>query len=50
MKDFITRVTADRLAGDQPGVPRAIAAAAVAGSLTAVVTYRLLRNKWEPEP
>ena len=45
MKQFITRVTADRLAGAQPGVPRAIAAAAVTGSVTAVVTYRLLRHK-----
>ena len=45
MKQFITRVTADRLVGDQPGVPRAIAAAAVTGSLAAVVTYRLLRLK-----
>ena len=45
MKEFITRVTADRLAGEGPGVPRAIAAAAVAGSVTAVVTYKLLRSK-----
>jgi hypothetical protein len=44
MKEFITRVTADRLAGEQPGMPRAIAAAAVAGTVTAVVTYRLLRR------
>jgi hypothetical protein len=47
VKQFITRVTADRLAGDQPGAPRAIAAAAVAGGVAAVVTYRLLRHKPE---
>ena len=40
----LTRITADRLAGMQPGVPRAIAAATVTGTLTAVVTYRLLRR------
>lgn len=44
MKDFITRVTADRLGGDRPGAPRAIGAAVVAGSVTAIVTYRLLRH------
>jgi hypothetical protein len=44
MKGFMTRVTADRIIGDNPGVPRAMAAAAVAGSVTAVITYRLLRR------
>ena len=44
MKDFMTRVTADRLSGDDPGAPRALAAAVVAGTLTAVVTYGLLRS------
>jgi hypothetical protein len=44
MKDFMTRVTADRLSGDNPGAPRALAAAAVAGTVTALVTYRLLRR------
>jgi hypothetical protein len=44
MKQFMTRITAERLAGSQPGAPRAIAAATVAGTLTAVVTYRLLRS------
>jgi hypothetical protein len=44
MKDFITRVTADRLGGDRPGAPRAIGAAIVAGTVTAIVTYRLLRD------
>ena len=44
MREFMTRITTDRLAGVQPGVPRAIAAATVTGSLAAVVTYRLLRR------
>jgi hypothetical protein len=44
MKEFMTRVTADRLSGEDPGAPRALAAAAVAGTLTAVLTYRLLRR------
>jgi hypothetical protein len=44
MKDFITRVTADRLGGDRPGAPRAIGAAVAAGTVTAIVTYRLLRH------
>ncbi len=45
MKEFITRVTAERLGGDRPGAPRAIGAAAVAGTVTAVITYRLLRHE-----
>jgi hypothetical protein len=44
MKEFMARITADRLSGEPPGVPRAIAAAAVAGTVTAVVTYKLLRR------
>jgi hypothetical protein len=44
MKQFIARVTADRLAGDEPGAPRALAAAAITGTATAVLTYRLLRR------
>jgi hypothetical protein len=44
MRDFMTRVTADRLSGDNPGAPRALAAAAVAGTVTALITYRLLRR------
>jgi hypothetical protein len=44
MKQFMARVTADRLAGAEPGVPRALAAATVAGTVTAVVTYKLLRH------
>jgi hypothetical protein len=45
MSDFIKRVTADRLTGERPGVPRALAAAAVVGTVTATVTYRLLRSQ-----
>jgi hypothetical protein len=44
VNEFIKRVTADRLAGERPAAPRALGAAAVAGVLTAVVTYRLLRQ------
>jgi hypothetical protein len=44
MKEFMTRITADRLSGEQPGAPRAIGAAIVAGTVTAVVTYKLLRR------
>jgi hypothetical protein len=38
------RVTADRLGGDRPGAPRALGAAAVVGTATAVLTYKLLRK------
>jgi hypothetical protein len=44
MNDFIKRVTADRLGGDRPGAPRALGAAAVVGTATAVITYQLLRK------
>ena len=44
MNDFMKRVTADRLGGDRPGAPRALGAAAVVGTATAVLTYRLLRR------
>lgn len=44
MKDFITRITAERLGGNRPGAPRAVGAAALAGTVTAVITYRLLRR------
>jgi hypothetical protein len=43
MRDFMKQVAGDRLVGEKPGAPRAIAAAIVAGTVTAVVTYRLLR-------
>jgi hypothetical protein len=35
---------ADRLSGQRPGVVRAAAGAAVAGGLTSVFVYRLLRK------
>jgi hypothetical protein len=44
MNDFIKRVTADRLSGDRPAPPRAIGAAAVVGTVGAVITYKLLRK------
>jgi hypothetical protein len=44
MSDFLKRVTADRLAGDRPGAPRALGAAAVVGAVGAVITYKLLRK------
>jgi hypothetical protein len=44
MREFIKRVTADRIAGDRPAAPRALGAAMVAGTVTGVITYRLLRR------
>jgi hypothetical protein len=44
MRDFIKRVTADRIGGDRPGGPRALGAAAVVGTAGAVITYKLLRK------
>jgi hypothetical protein len=44
MADFLKRVAADRISGQQPSVPRALGAAAVAGMAVAVLTYRLLRR------
>jgi hypothetical protein len=44
MSGFLKRVTADRLSGDRPGAPRALGAAAVVGTVGAVVTYKLLRK------
>jgi hypothetical protein len=35
---------ADRFAGDRPGALKAAAGAAVAGGVTSVVVFRLLRN------
>lgn len=35
---------ADRLSGQRPGVARAAAGAAVAGGITGVVVFRLLRK------
>jgi hypothetical protein len=44
MNDFIKRVTADRLGGERPAPPRALGAAAMVGTVTAVLTYKLLRR------
>jgi hypothetical protein len=44
MNDFIARVTADRIGGDRPGAPRALGAAAVVGTVGAVLAYKLLRK------
>ena len=44
MNDFIKRVTADRLGGERPAPPRALGAAAVVGTATALLTYKLLRR------
>lgn len=43
MGDFLKKVTADRIAGDRPSAPRALAAAIVVGVLVAVISYKLLR-------
>jgi hypothetical protein len=44
MRDFIARVTADRLGGERPTPPRALGVAAAVGTLGAVITYKLLRK------
>jgi hypothetical protein len=44
MNNFIARVTGDRIGGDRPGAPRALGAAAVVGTVGAVIAYKLLRK------
>jgi hypothetical protein len=44
MRDFIKRITADRVSGDPPAPPRALGAAAIVGTAGAVITYKLLRK------
>jgi hypothetical protein len=44
MRDFIKKVTADRVGGERPAAPRALGAAAVVGTAGAVITYKLLRK------
>ena len=39
--------TAERLSGDRPGAFKAAAGAAVAGGVTSVVVFRLLRHTGE---
>lgn len=45
MGGFVQKVAADRLSGERPSPPRALAAAVVAGATVAVITYRLLRRE-----
>jgi hypothetical protein len=44
MNDFIKRITADRLGGEKPALPRALGAALVVGTAGAMITYKLLRK------
>ena len=44
MREFIGKSAGERLGGERPGAPRAAAAAVVTGSVTAVLTYKLLRS------
>jgi hypothetical protein len=44
MREFIGKIAGERLGGERPGGPRAVAAAVITGSATAVLTYRLLRK------
>jgi hypothetical protein len=44
MREFIGKIAGERLGGERPGAPRAVAAAIVTGSATALLTYRLLRK------
>jgi hypothetical protein len=42
---FLKKVATDRISGERPAPPRALAAAIVAGSALAAITYRLLRRE-----
>jgi hypothetical protein len=44
MRDFIKRVTTERLSGERPAALRALGAAAAVGTAGAVITYKLLRK------
>jgi hypothetical protein len=44
MSSFLQRVAGDRLSGGRPSSVRALAAATIAGTAAAVVTYRALRS------
>ena len=44
-RDVMGGAVTDRLGGERPGVFRAAAGAAVAGGVTSVVVYRLLRSR-----
>ena len=43
-RDVMGGTVADRLGGERPGALRAAAGAAVAGGVTSVVVFRLLRS------
>lgn len=45
MSGFLKRVATDRIAGERPAPPRALAASVVVGSAVAAITYRLLRRE-----
>jgi hypothetical protein len=44
MSDLLKRVTAERLTGERPAAPRALGAAAVVGTVGAMIAYKLLRK------
>jgi len=43
-RDVMGGAVGEKLSGDRPGAVRAAASAAVAGGVTSVVVYRLLRS------
>jgi hypothetical protein len=48
-RDVTAGVVGERLSGGRPGVLRAAAGAAVAGGVTSVVVFRLLRSADESD-
>jgi hypothetical protein len=44
MRSFLHKVAGDRLSGSRPSPVRAMAAAAIAGTAAATLTYRALRS------
>jgi len=42
---LLGRTVGDRLGGERPSAPKAMAAAFVAGAMVATITYRLLRQE-----
>jgi 4-amino-4-deoxy-L-arabinose transferase-like glycosyltransferase len=49
VSDVLAEAAAQRVSGERPGRWRAIVAAVVAGFATALLVYRLLRSRDEPE-
>jgi hypothetical protein len=49
MSDTLAEAAAQRVSGEQPGRWKALVAAVVAGFATALLVYRLLRSRDEPE-